>query len=257
YRILMLLLEEDVAQHYAALKTACLAHHDLLPDSERIPVFQYAQNFCVKQINQGKTDFLPELFDWFVKAIEDDLALVDGYLPAGLMKNVVSLGVRLGKFGWTEAFLENYANKIPNHQREWVLAYNQAYLLQGQGQLRPAMRLLVKADFEDVYYYLGAKTLLLKIYFALEDHEGLASLIRTFEAYLRRNKLVSGYQRKVHLNLLRFTKKLDSLRIRRVTFSPKAFKQKLDLLKRQITDTQSITNISWLLEQVEQTAAGK
>lgn len=255
YRILMVLLEENSQEHYTALKSACLDAPDPLPDTERIPIFQYAQNYCVRQINQGHTHFLQELFDWYVRAIADDLALVDGFLPAALMKNVVSLGVRLGAFSWTQSFLQDYATKIPPHQREWVLAYNQAYLLQGQGALKAAMRLLVLVDFEDVYYYLGAKTLLLKIYFSLKDHDGLAALVPSFEAYIRRNKLISAYQRKVHLNLLRFTRKLDELRIRRVTFSPKAYRQKLALLNRQITDTQAITNISWLLDQLERTAA--
>ena len=112
------------------------------------------------------------------------------------------------------------------------------------------LRLLVLLEFEDVYYYLGTKTLLLKIYFELEEETALISLFHSFAASLRRNKLVSGYQRKIHLNLIRFTRKLVDLRGRSYSMRQKQLLEAGESLRQQIDKTQAISNISWLQDRL-------
>ncbi|MEO0473875.1 MAG: hypothetical protein AAF206_29975 [Bacteroidota bacterium] len=248
--ILGSLLYPDEKSHYQEFKQLLTQYESDIPHLDLFGIYQYAQNYCIKQANQGQSAFLRELFVLYQNMIENGLIFYQDYIPGNYVKNIVSLGVRLGEFEWTEYFLDQYADQIEPEQQEAVLAYNRAYLLYGKGESRAAMRLLVHLEFEDVYYYLGTKTLLLKIYFELEEETALISLFHSFAASLRRNKLVSGYQRKVHLNLIRFTRKLTDLRSRSYSMRRKQLLEAGEALRLQIEKTQAISNISWLQDRL-------
>lgn len=103
----------------------------------------------------------------------------------------------------------------------------------------------------DDFYQLGARIILVKCFYQMRDLEGLESTIHAFSTWLRRNKQVSGYQRKVHLNLLRFIRKLAFLRAKLGLYSASEQKNQLDRLQNKIEATREITNIGWILEEVE------
>jgi len=83
------------------------------------------------------------------------------------------------------------------------------------------------------------------------DHEGLDAQLKAFEQALRRNGLISAYQRRGHLNLIHFVRKLDQFRIRAMTYRPKQRQQQLAKLRERIEARREIINIQWLLGQVE------
>jgi len=250
YLILLTLEQSEEPDHYQQLKQI-LTTLGSLPVDERKVLSQYAQNYCIKQVNRGETAYLSELFDLYQMMLDQGLIYYQGHIQAADVKNIVALGVRLQRFAWTDAFLTRYESRIEPEIRETVLAYNRAYLLHGQGELRAALRLLRDVAFDDVYYGLGARTLMLKIYYELGDHEGLDAQLQAFEQALRRNRLISAYQRRGHLNLIHFVRKLDQFRIRAMTYSPKQRQQQLAKLRERIEARREIINIQWLRGQLE------
>ena len=249
YLILMTLVEADQATHFSSL-TSFLQQQTTLPDSERKPMYQYAQNYCIKQINRGHREYLAALFDLYREMIQQGLIYYQGHISPSDVKNIVNLGVRLREFQWTEQFLDDFGEKIAEEYRTNSMIYNRAYLYYGQEKRREALRLLSQVEFQDVFYYLGAKTLLLKIYYELNDQEGLDALLHAFEATLRRHKLISAYRKKPYLNFIRFSKKLSTLRLKAITHSPKAFRQAYQRLAEQMQATKEIVNSDWLEEKL-------
>jgi len=250
--VLKMLVMDQHGDAYQTFSSLLKEKVDTLSPEDVKALCQYGQNYCIRQINQGNPAFLSDLFDWYQQLLTRDLLYYQGYLQDADVKNLVSLGVRLEKFEWAESFFETYQEKIAPTNREGVIAYNRAYLHHAQGKLRSALRLLREVDLPDVYYELGGQTLLAKIYYELVDHEGLDAQLHAFEQRLRRNRFISVYQRKGHLNLIRFLRRLDNFRIRRITLAPRQQLHQLALLKKRLDETPGVINISWLRAQLAQ-----
>jgi hypothetical protein len=99
-------------------------------------------------------------------------------------------------------------------------------------------------EINDIYYHLGAKVLLLKTYFELNETEPFFSLVDAFTNYLKRNKLISESQRTVHLNFVKYTKKLMHLR-QGGRISP-------DEIREELHHLNSIANLPWLFEKLDE-----
>lgn len=111
-----------------------------------------------------------------------------------------------------------------------------------------AIRLLQNVVFTDVFYHLGAKLMLLKMYYETEQTEPFYSLIDAFNIYLYRNKGISIYQRKSYLNLIRFTKKLFDLKINPPV--SQKFKERIVAIEKRIKSNQNIVSLVWLNERM-------
>lgn len=256
YHVLQSLVVVEPDLHYQTLRQLLGEKAAALPNAELQTLYQYARNFCIRQSNQGQIQYLQELFGLYQEMIERDLLYPDGYLSPGDLKNIVSLGIRLGEFAWTEQFLHAQSSHLPPEQRDNALRYNQAQLAYARGKFREAMRLLVAVEFEDVFYYPGAKTLLLKIYYALDEPEALAALLHTFQAWLQRDKLLSPVQREVHLNLIRLVRKLQGLRSQAQASGRSSIQSDLKRLEQSIAGTQGISQQAWLVERLEELKGG-
>lgn len=247
YYILLTLTEPDTTSHYQNLRES-LGKEDIHPHSLK-PMYQFAQNYCIFQVNRGNTGFLQSLFDLYNEMMLRNLLLNDGQILPGDVKNIVALGARLEKYEWADEFLQNIADHIIPSYREAVLSYNQAYLFYSRKKLREAQRLLALIEYPDLFYALGARTLLLKIYYELEDQEGFEALILAFEAYLRRQRLLSAYQREAYHNLLRYARKLSRLRIDAAIQTPSIFKRRLNTYLEKLQKTPSVMGLDWLIQQ--------
>ena len=104
------------------------------------------------------------------------------------------------------------------------------------------MRLLVQFDSEDYLLTLGAKTLLLKMYYESEEFEVLDSLLESIRIYLQR-KQVLGYHKKHFENIIRFTKKMMDI--------PPFDKTKKEQLRQEILSTKIQSERDWFLKQLE------
>lgn len=251
YPILMTLIEWENEAHYQQLRVALQQDGPQISVGERKPMYQYAQNYCARQINSGNRAYIRDSFFLYQEMIRQELLYHEGCITAGDVKNIVSLSTRLEEYTWAEAFLEKESERFPPQLRENILAYNHAQLAYARGKLRVALRLLRAVEFKDLYYELGAKTLLLKIYYDLDDLEGLESLLHAFSTFLRRNKHISAYQLRVHQNLIRAVKRVNQLRYRKRLVGAQAFTKQLSALEHTIRQKREITNIGWLLEKVE------
>ncbi len=252
--ILMTLKDSKNEAHYNKLTNLLTTHQDKLPDTETRLMFDFAQNYCIKQINSGNSNYLRELFRLFQLLLQNGLMLDDGQISEWDYKNIVTVGGRLKEHGWIEQFVHDYKDKLPEDDRENAFTYNLASTYYSQGRHQEAMRLLLSVEFTDLYYSLGSRSLLLKIYFELDETEPLFSLCDAFKIYLKRNKLVSSYQYTAHFNLVKFTKRLATLRNRMYSMRSETFLRDLGKLRKRMEVATAISNSNWLLGEVDKLA---
>ncbi|MEZ4828224.1 MAG: hypothetical protein R3C61_18345 [Bacteroidia bacterium] len=252
YRILLTLTHPEEISHFYELMELLGQYGETMDREELKPMYQFAQNYCIRQSNRGRTEFLDALMNVFIRMIDLGLIYHNGWISPWDFKNIVALGVRLKKFEWTDDFIERFSLRLEPFFRENALIFNRAQLHYGREEYRPAMRLLVQVEAEDVYYSLGAKTILMKIYYELEESEALYSLLHTFSESLRRNKTISGYQRTVHLNLIRFVRMMQLVRERMLYESGKAINARLERLRQKIESEEALTQSDWLKSRLEE-----
>ena len=251
HRILLTLTESENEIHYTRLKELLAEHARKFSIEESRQMYDYAQNYCIKKINQGNAFYAKEIFSLYKLLLENEIIFEGKYLSQWDYKNIVSIAIRLKEFEWTKKFMEQYKEKIAAEFRNNAYTYNLASYYYSKEEYKSALKLLQEVEFTDVFYHLGSKSMLLKMYYELEETEALYSLIDTFKMYLNRNKLISDYQQETHYNLVKYTKKVYNFKINSGNKSS-INKTEIQALKNKIVSAKNISNLQWLIEKIEE-----
>lgn len=136
--------------------------------------------------------------------------------------------------------------KINILYRQNAINYNLANLYFSKKEFDKVIPLLQKVEYEEIYYSLNSKALMLSTYYELDEYMFLGSFFESFKNYLTRNKNVSQSNKIRYLNLIKYTKKLVE--------SSQYSKSKLTKLKEDIKADSSYGK-NWLLEKVDELIA--
>ncbi|MFY0674245.1 MAG: hypothetical protein JXQ87_12630 [Bacteroidia bacterium] len=206
-------------------------------------LYNFAQNYCIGYINRGRKEFFEELFQLYKLSIKNDVVTYNQNLHPADFKNIVTIACRLEQYDWADDFIKNYGDYLPEEERENAITINRAQMYWYVGQLSQAVRLLSRVEFNDPFYALDAKSLLVRIYFELGEKDVLFSFCDSFKIYLKRNKLISKAHLNNHLRLISLVSKLAKLKSGQL--------EKLEKIKQDIIESQGLSNKKWLLEQAQ------
>lgn len=238
FRIYEMLTEPHLDIHFSQLKQLLAAHIDTFTKSEARDMFAFALNHCIGRINKGQSDYLGEILELYQQGLDQEILIENGQISPWDYKNIVVVGLRREEFAWTETFIRTYKEKIPESFRENAYTYNLAKFYFYKHEYSQVLKLLQQVEYEDVFYNLDSKVMLLKVYYEMEEIEALDSLIDSFRTFLGRNKLISAHHRRNYLNLTRFVKKLSRVNQKDA--------EKLNLLRKEIEATEQVADIDWL-----------
>ena len=214
----------------------------LAPEDIR-ELFYHGINYCVRQIRIGHRKFADSLLVLYQTGLEDGFLIEDdGYLSPWNYKNIVKLGLSLRKFDWVESVVANYTDSLAPDSRSDARHFNLADLAYYRRNFSQAQHHLRQTEFTDIHYALGAKSMLLKIYYETAAEEALLSLLFSFRLFLIRNKLVGQATKDAYLNFIRLLKKLVST----------VGLQKLQKVLNSVNTTTNLSDRSWLLKKVEE-----
>ena len=113
-----------------------------------------------------------------------------------------------------------------------------------KGQYGEALKLINQVEFTDIFYALDSRTMLIKIYYQMDEWDPMQSAIEAFKVYLRRNKTLSENVKVLYTNFLKYIDKLSRL--------TKRDKSKLNELKEKIEETKQVADLGWLQQKVEE-----
>ncbi len=238
HAVLLTLIDPGEEGHYQKLLDLLESSSRFFGEDEIGQLYAFALNYCIKKLNEGKGEYLQQLFVLYQRLLDKEVIFSGPFILQQHFKNIVTTALRLGEFAWTERFLRGYTPRVSPEARENASTYNFAALYFATGAYSKAMRLLQEVEFTDVYYHVDSKALLLKTYYELEEWEPLLSLVDAFGNYLRRNRMISEYQRKVYWNFLKFAKKL----VRKHLGSRKPVEE----IVREMEEVQEIADLRWL-----------
>ncbi|MEL6637499.1 MAG: hypothetical protein AAFW73_18750 [Bacteroidota bacterium] len=216
------------------------------PKRELQNLYNYLQNHCIQQINQGHRHFLKEIFELYKFQLEDDLLFINGYLPEWHYKNIVSTGLLLHETAWVRDFIEGYKKHLPPDVVDNAYSYNLAFYYYETQQYGRVLDLLVHLEYSDLRYALNAKLLLLKTYYDLDEYETLLSLSDSFRQYLQRKKEISDFNRQGYYQLLRFTRRAIQIKMKVGYVARERLRGELQKLRAEIETTNTRFGQAWL-----------
>lgn len=251
YQLYRMFSETD-HRYYHEARTTLLAAKPLLPPAELAAIYNYFQNYCIREINRNEDVFLEELFELYQIQLDQDLLSEGGYLPEWHYKNITTTAIRLDKLDWARHFLEQYKEKLRPELAENAYRFNLAAYFHACEAYDKVLELLTQVTYSDIRYSLGAKALLLRTYYELEEDEALFSLVDSFRQFLQRHHLLADSRRNGYDHLFRFTRKAAQLRAASGFTPSKKIRQDLDQLAREIEKAPAVFNKSWLQQKVRE-----
>lgn len=234
---------------YFQLKELLKQHLSIFPQEELRVLYNFALNFCVKRINSGNTRFYQEVLEVYRVLLEEKIILKNGYLTQWSFINIVTAGIRLQDYGWTEAFIHEHKSYLLPDQQANVSAYSLSSLHFEKEQYAAALQTLQGVEFTDAFYHMAAKIIQLKSYYILEEDEALLALIEASKKYLRRNKRLSTYQIQSNSHFVKLLLQLYQLRVRQHILTKAKFLQQWKAYGQQLETLQPVSNKDWLWQE--------
>ena len=236
------LTEKKGTMFFEKFKTILFQSKELFDALEMKELYLFAINFCIRKLNQGDKKFSQEILDFYKDGLQANYFLENGMLSRFTFNNIVAAGIFTKEFDWLEKFIETYSEKLENEYRDSTVSFNLARLEYTRKNYGKAMLHLQKVESKDLVNSLISKTLLMRIYYELEEHDSLFSHLDSFQIFIRRRE-VSDFHRKNYMNAIRFVKKLVAL--------PELDKKARKILREEIEGEEVLTEREWLLEKLK------
>jgi hypothetical protein len=232
--------EDDT--YFINLKERIRIYGDYFPIHEIRSIYLFAINYCIGKMNRGEAIFIREAFNLYQQGLEKDIFLENGLMSRFTFGNIVPIGLQLKEYTWVESFIEQYRHCLEEKYRDSLVQFNLAHLYFETKDYKQAMKLIARFDYDDMLIMLVAKTMLLKMYYELDEFNALDSLLGSMKTYLQRKK-VMGYHKDNYKNIIQYTNKLLKL--------TNYDKEKIQKLKQEIETANPLTERKWLLAQLD------
>ena len=242
FQIYQALINPEDETYYFRLKKLLDKFALSFPLEEATQIYTYAQNYCVRKINKGNRKFIEELFELYKLLLEQRIIIVDDVLSPWYFRNITTVALRLGEYAWTEQFINDYQQFLPDDFRQNAVTYNLAQVYFYQKKYDEVTRLLQEVDFEDYTYNLNSKAMLLAIYYETDEIEPLYSLFDSFRTYLNRHKDIPLARRQSFSDLIKFTRKLTRVL--------PGDKKAVEKIKTELSTNKNVASRGWLMEKI-------
>lgn len=249
--ILQSLREPEEEHYYHRLLQLFKNHLDAFPKHEQRNISDYAQNYCIRKINNGRTDYYRAFLDLYKFLLEKEILYTEGRIEEWDYKNIVTVGLRLKDFDWTAQFIERNKGRLEEKLRDNAYTYNLAAYYYATQQYTEALQLLQDVQFSDTSYHLGAKIIQLKSYYEMGESEALLSLLHAFRLFVSRQHDLSSYRQKASQNLIALSKKLLQLRDDLSFQSTAKLRSDSQVLAQRIENSHPLSNADWLREKLQ------
>ena len=242
YHILLSQVEKDNEQHFQKLQQLLLENSKLFEKPLAREMYAHAIQYCIKKINDGSVKYQNEIFSLYKQSLQLQLIQVDGQLSPFDYKNIITVGLRVNEFEWTEKFINDYQKSLPKEHKENAYTFNMARLFFYKKEYDKVLNLLQQVEYNDVFYLLDSKLTLIKTFYELKEFESLTALLESFKMLLRRKKIISEQQRIIYSHFVQYVKRMMNC----------VNKKRALELKEELQKPHQVADIGWLREKADE-----
>ncbi len=236
--------EEENEAHYFSLKELINKHIYQFPQEEQREIYATAISYCINKGNKNVSTFHKETFDIYKAALTQDIILQNNQLSPTTYRNIVPIALRVNEFTWAENFIHDYAPYVDEKYRNNAVEFSLARLEFYRRNFDKVLQHLHRVSYDDVWYNLNVKSIMILAYYELDEFDALESLLQAFRMYIKREKSLSADRKNHYLNLIKFTTALMKMSVRD--------QDKLKKLRDEITAAKGVVSKPWLLEKVDE-----
>lgn len=238
YKVLKLKQEAD----FLIYKDMISQNSLLFSAKEAKDLFLFAQNFCIKKLNEEDVEYARIGLRLYQEMMDKNLLLENSIISRFAYRNIVSMGVLIKEFDWVEQFIKEYTPFLEVNYRESMPNLSLGRLHYERGELDKAMMLLQKADYTDLLLNLSAKTILMKIYYELDEFDLLSAHLAAMKKFISNQNSLGEAYKTIYNNIVTFTKKMIE-----INFNDKKILAKL---VTEIKNEKVLTERKWMLKML-------
>jgi len=245
---IILLLREEKDVYFYEIKRQLINNINNLKHIDKMGTITILNNYGIKRESEGHDEFIKERFELFEFAIKNNILSYgeDYYFNDKQFINIVTCGIKLGKFTWVQYFINKYKDTLSPEYRDLCYNYNMARLYFSKGMFNEALeKLSTLKSLKRVEYKIFLRTLTLKIYFELGLTDKSDAYLDAFKHFIAYNKNIPEIYKKGSGNFVRFL-----ISILKLKENPD--KKGLKKLKDKILNTNYISEKSWLIEKINE-----
>lgn len=210
FHLLSMLSDREPAFHQKVLQDMMIEHGGNMDRVEVINILGIQVNALAKMDLHGIENSISRAFELYRYMVERDLLFNMGSFSINSTRNILTIGVRLKEFDWTANFLELARKRLPEDEAKKFYPYGSACLHFAQKEYAKVRMELRTADFEDPFYSLTQRMLLLRTYFMERDSGSFMAEQDALRRQLYRNQRFSKSYCQSSLNFLKVIGQLNT-----------------------------------------------
>ena len=192
----------------------------------------------------GIKDALVEILEMYKFGLENNLLYEFGYLNEILFTNIVNTSCAVGNLKWTDKFIAEYNQFLPEQERRDCVLYCNSQVAFERNEFDTVLKNLSTVKFKNPNLILATKVLLLQCYYELEDFQDLfENLARALATYLKRNNTMTEEMKIPHNNFIQIIKKLYKIKF---SINPSKL---IDQLKK-MPELNNVVKKQWLEKKI-------
>lgn len=242
YVLLVQFLKDGNNEFFQILKSELFNNTDQLPDDDQLIILTCLLNYQSSEMKKGKLNAYQEAFDLFQFGLQKKIFInKDGYISSTKFNNIVSVGCNINQLKWVESFIRDWQDYLDKNQKVNTVKIATAYLQFEFKEYDSTIALLQSVNFENIYYSLRARSLLLRCYYELyqkSNKEIILDHCKAFANFLYRNNAINPITTQSYFFLI----KLVRMMLRKNANYEELF--------QAMNTTPYLFSKSWILEKI-------
>jgi len=242
------LIQTGDEKYFYLLKERLTKYSSEMSMHELKNIFTILENYCYKKIKDGNQAFVKEQFLIYKQSVENRSYESIGFISSTLFMSIVVIAFEAGEFKWADKFTKEYINDVKEDSRSNTLHFCTALKRYWNNKYEEALKELSKVTSEEFSFKQNIRSLILKIYYDLNEVEPFYSHIDSYKHFINKNKIVHNNIREPINNYILFSKRIFDLK----NFPKNNTGFELKKLKGEIMNTSLLINKTWLLKKTDE-----
>lgn len=202
YHIYISLKEPLNHNHYEKAKKIFEKELRHAPDEYKVKLYGNLMDYNIARLNRSEFSANTELFKLMNKKLKEGLCgdIHDKDFARNKFREYILVSLSLGKYRWTEDFIDKYGPKLPVELREDIVNLGKAQLMFRKKEFSGCKEILKFVKKDNPFHYVDASVLKLKVFYELNEIENCYQEHRRLTGYLRS-------EHNVQEELIKFSKK--------------------------------------------------
>jgi hypothetical protein len=249
YYLSFKLMQTQEEKYFYLLKDFLIKNFEILDLHKVKDILTVLTNYCYTKVTQGRDEFVKQQFELYKQTVEKSLhkGTVD-YISNIFFISLVATGFEAGEAEWVEKFIEENIQDVKKNLRADTQFFCSALGHFWHNDLEKSLVELSKVTSEEFVFKQNIKSLMLKIYYELNETEPFYSHIDTYKHFILNNKNVHDKVRGQVNNFINYSKKLFNIRNKQD--SDNGFE--IRKTKKEISEHHALINKIWLLKKAEE-----